>query len=176
MAVLQADTLLNQPDFRSYERAFQMLEQVSGRAGRTGTQGEVMIQTFDPKNFVYTLLRNHDYEGLYCQQIQEREQFHYPPFYRLIILTLKHHDYARLDAASRLLQSRLSGTFGKRCTGIIVPSVARVQNYHVRQIRLSIEVTSNITLAKRLLMEHIRFVQSQPDCRGTVILPDIDPQ
>lgn len=176
VAVLQADTLLNQPDFRSYERAFQMLEQVSGRAGRTGTQGEVMIQTFDPKNFVYTLLRNHDYEGLYRQQIQEREQFHYPPFYRLIILTLKHHDYTRLDAASRLLQSRLSGTFGKRCTGIIVPSVARVQNYHVRQIRLSIEVTSNITLAKRLLMEHIRFVQSQPDGRGTVILPDVDPQ
>ena len=176
VAVLQADTLLNQPDFRSYERAFQMLEQVSGRAGRTGSQGEVMIQTFDPRNFVYTLLRNHDYEGLYRQQIQEREQFHYPPFYRLIILTLKHHDYTRLDAASRLLQSRLSGTFGKRCTGIIVPSVARVQNYHVRQIRLSIEVTSNITLAKRLLMEHIRFVQSHPDGRGTVILPDVDPQ
>ncbi len=176
VAVLQADTLLNQPDFRSYERAFQMLEQVSGRAGRTGTQGEVLIQTFDPKHFVYTFLRNHDYEGLYRQQIQEREQYHYPPFYRLIILTLKHHDYARLDAASRLLQSRLSATFGKRCTGVIVPSVARVQNYHVRQIRLSIEVTSNITLAKRLLMEHIRFVQTQPDCRGTIILPDVDPQ
>lgn len=176
VAVLQADTLLNQPDFRSYERAFQMLEQVSGRAGRTGSQGEVLIQTFDPANFVYALLRNHDYEGLYRQQIQERGQFRYPPFYRLIIITLKHHDYARLDAASRLLQSRLSGTFGKRCTGIIVPSVARVQNYHVRQIRLSVEATANITLAKRLLMEHIRFVQVQPDCRGTIILPDVDPQ
>lgn len=176
VAVLQADSLLNQPDFRSYERAFQMLEQVSGRAGRTGTQGEVLLQTFDPKNFIYMLLRNHDYEGLYRQQIQEREQFHYPPFYRLIVLTLKHHDATRLDAASRLLQTRLTQAFGKRCSGIIVPSVARVQNYLVRQIRLSVEATANIGLAKRLLMEHIRFVQSQPDCRGTIILPDVDPQ
>ena len=80
VAVLQADSLLNTPDFRSYEQAFQMLEQVSGRAGRTGSQGEVMIQTFNPKNPVFEFLKAHDYEGLYRQQIAERELFKYPPY------------------------------------------------------------------------------------------------
>ena len=176
VAVLQADTLINQPNFRSYERAFQMLEQVSGRAGRTGQQGEVIIQTFDPSNPIYTLLQQHDFLTLYQQQIQERQQFHYPPFYRLIILTLKHHNIERLNAAAQLLQQRLTQTFGTRCSVIITPAIARAQNMHILQIRLTIETQSNISVAKRLLQEHITFVQHHPACKGTIILPDIDPQ
>ena len=175
VAVLQADSLLNTPDFRSYEHAFQMLEQVSGRAGRTGSQGEVMIQTFDPKNSLYQHLIQHDYQGLYAEQIAERKAFGFPPYYRMIMLTLKHRDMQRLTAASDMLQQRLQQAFGTRVSGVIVPSVARTQNMYVRQIRLTIEANANITRAKTLLKEHISFVQQQDKCKGTIILPDVDP-
>ena len=175
VAVLQADSLLNMPDFRSYEQAFQMLEQVSGRAGRTGSQGEVMIQTFNPKNPVFEYLKAHNYEGLYKQQIAERELFKYPPYQRLIMLTLRHRDLGRLDAAATLLQQRLQQSFGERVSGVIIPSVTKISNQWVRQIRLRVETTANIARAKALLKEHIAFVQQQDKCKGTIILPDVDP-
>ena len=175
VAVLQADSLLNTPDFRSYEHAFQMLEQVSGRAGRTGSQGEVMIQTFNPKNNLYQHLIHHDYQALYNEQIAERKAFGFPPYHRMIMLTLKHRDIGRLDAASSFLQQRLQQVFGTRVSGVIVPSVARTQNMYVRQIRLTIEATANISRAKEMLREQIYFVQQQNQCKGTIILPDVDP-
>ena len=175
VAVLQADSMLNQPDFRSYEHAFQMLEQVSGRAGRTGSQGEVMIQTFDPKNSLYQHLIAHDYQGLYSEQIAERKAFGFPPYHRMIMLTLKHRDMQRLTAASSMLQQRLQQVFGSRVSGVILPSVARTQNMYVRQIRLTIEANANIVRAKELVREHIGFVQQQSACKGTIILPDVDP-
>ena len=175
VAVLQADSLLNTPDFRSYEHAFQMLEQVSGRAGRTGSQGEVIIQTFDPKNSLYQHLIQHDYQGLYAEQITERKAFGFPPYHRMIMLTLKHRDMQRLTAASDVLQRRLQQAFGTRVSGVIVPSVARTQNMYVRQIRLTIEANANITRAKEIVREQIRWVQQQTQCRGVVILPDVDP-
>ncbi len=175
VAVLQADSLLNQPDFRSYEHAFQMLEQVSGRAGRTGSQGEVMIQTFNVSNPVFTHLQAHDYKALYAQQVMEREWFKYPPFSRLISLTLRHRDLQRLDAAATLLQQRLQQSFGERVSGVIIPAVTKVSNLWVRQIRLRVETNANIARAKTLLKEQILFVQQQEKCKGTIILPDVDP-
>ena len=175
VAVLQADSLLNQPDFRSYEHAFQMLEQVSGRAGRTGSQGEVMIQTFDPKNSLYQHLIAHDYQGLYSEQIAERKAFGFPPYHRMIMLTLKHRDMQRLTAASSMLQQRLQQVFGSRVSGVILPSMARTQNMYVRQIRLTIEATANIARAKEMVREQIRWVLQQTTCKGTIILPDVDP-
>ena len=175
VAVLQADSLLNTPDFRSYEQAFQMLEQVSGRAGRTGRQGEVMIQTFDPKNSLYQHLIQHDYQGLYAEQIAERKAFGFPPYHRMIMLTLKHRDMQRLTAASDMLQQRLQHAFGTRVSGVILPSVARTQNMYVRQIRLTIEANANIARAKEMVREQIMFVQQQTTCKGTIILPDVDP-
>jgi primosomal protein N' (replication factor Y) len=175
VAVLQADSLLNQPDFRSYEHAFQMLEQVSGRAGRTGSQGEVMIQTFDPKNSLYQHLIQHDYQGLYEEQIAERKAFSFPPYHRIIMLTLKHRDMQRLTAASDVLQQRLQQTFGTRVSGVILPSIARTQNIYLRQIRLTIEVNANIARAKEIVREQIQWVQQQTQCKGVVILPDVDP-
>jgi primosomal protein N' (replication factor Y) len=152
-----------------------MLEQVSGRAGRTGSQGEVMIQTFNPKNPVFEHLKAHDYEGLYKQQIAERELFKYPPYQRLIMLTLRHRDLGRLDAAATLLQQRLQQSFGDRVSGVIIPAVTKVSNLWVRQIRLRVETNANIARAKTLLKEQILFVQQQEKCKGTIILPDVDP-
>ena len=175
VAVLQADSLLNTPDFRSYELAFQMLEQVSGRAGRTGSQGEVMIQTFAPKNSLYQHLIQHDYQGLYEEQIAERKAFGFPPYHRMIMLTLKHRDMQRLIAASDMLQQRLQQVFGARVSGVIVPSVARTQNMYVRQIRLTIEANANIARAKEMVREQIILVQQHATSKGTIILPDVDP-
>jgi primosomal protein N' (replication factor Y) len=175
VVVLQADSLINQPDFRSYERAFQMLEQVSGRAGRTGAQGEVMIQTFDPKNPIYTYLKAHDYAALYQQQIADRQLFHYPPYHRLIWLTLRHRDIARLNAAAQQLHQRLQQVFGKRLSGIITPAITRIQNLHVLHLRLTIEANANIANAKNLLSQQILFVQQLTECKGVIISTDVDP-
>ncbi len=175
VAVLNADSMFNQPDFRSYERAFQMLEQVSGRAGRKGAHGEVFIQSFDPAHPVLTYLVNHDYEGLFRSQCEERQLFHYPPFHRLILVTLRHHDLARLEQASLQLQARLFRIFGARVSAVIVPSLERVQNQFIRQIRLRIEAHADFARAKQLLSEQMAAVLTLPDCKGTTILPDVDP-
>lgn len=175
VAVLNADQLLNQPNFRSYEQAYQMLEQVAGRAGRKGQQGEVIIQTFEPDNPVLGYVLHHDYQGLFNSQSTERRIFNYPPFQRLITLILRHHDLHRLENASATLQNRLQQVFGNRVSGVIIPSVARVQNQYIREIRLRIETTANIVRAKSLLIEQIHYTLTLPDCKGTVILPDVDP-
>ncbi|MDY2943585.1 MAG: primosomal protein N' [Paludibacteraceae bacterium] len=175
VAVLSADAMLNQPDFRSYERAYQMLEQVAGRAGRKGQQGEVFIQTFEPQNPVLDYVQRHDYEGLFRTQIAERELFHYPPFYRMTVLVLKHHNLSRLECAARVLLERLRQIFGERVSPVVVPQVSRVRNEYIREIRLRVEATANIRRAKQLLREQITYVQSLPDCKGTAILADVDP-
>lgn len=175
VAVLRADAMLNQPDFRATERAYQMLEQVAGRAGRSEAGGEVLIQTSDPQHPLFTWLSSHDYEALYRQQIQEREAFRYPPFTRMITIYLRHHESSRLETAARTLHERLRGVFGQRCSGIIVPVIARVQNQYSREIVLKIESTANFAKAREMLLAEIRFVQALPNCKGTTILPDVDP-
>ena len=176
VVVLQADSLVNQPDFRSAEHAFQMLEQVSGRAGRTGSAGEVMIQTFDTKNPLFAFLSKHDYRGLYEQQVSEREMFCFPPFHRLIVLSLRHRDVQRLERSSEVLRQALRTVFGERVSGVITPLVARRQNQHIRQLRLRVEQGANVQRAKQMLRERIRAVMQQSDCKGTVVSIDVDPQ
>lgn len=173
VAVLQADQLLNQPDFRSWERGYQMLEQVAGRAGRRGAQGEVMIQTYDPESTVLQLVQHHDYEGLYACQAEERKLFRYPPYYHLISLTLKHRYPDRVATAAMYLQARLQQIFGKRVSEVITPAVSRVQNQHLRQLMLRVEQGANMTEAKRRLAEAIEYVKQQ--CKGTSIIADVDP-
>lgn len=176
VAVLNADPLFNRPDFRSCEHAFQMLEQVAGRAGRKGEQGEVMIQTFDAGHPIFGYLRRHDVEGMFRQQIEERRQFNYPPFCRQIAILVKHHDAAYADHAACLLQQQLVRTFGTRCSAVIVPLVARVQNQHIRRITIRIEANANIRQAKEMILQHICWLKNLKEGRNAMILPDVDPQ
>lgn len=175
VAVLNADPLFNQPDFRAYERAFQMLEQVAGRAGRKETKGEVWIQTFDPANKVLQMVQNHDYQALYNQQIAEREMFKYPPFHRLIRLQLRHHNAAHVQASAMQLQAHLFRIFGTRVSMVIVPPVERLQAYYVRELTLRIEQGANIVEAKRRLREGIDYIFSIPSNKNTKLIIDIDP-
>ena len=175
VAVLQADSLFNQPSFRSYERAFQMLEQVAGRAGRKGQQGEVIIQTFDTGHPVLEYLCRHDTDGFYHWQIQEREQFHFPPFVHLITLTLKHRDEQRVADAAESLRQRLTAAFGNRCSAVMQPSVTRIQNLHIRQIQLRIERNAPVSKGKQMIRQILQEVSLTLPCKGVTVQPDIDP-
>ena len=172
VAVLNADNLFNQPDFRCYERAYQMLEQVSGRAGRKGEQGEVIIQTFDVKNPLFDYVMAHDYERFYTEQIAEREAFNYPPFSRMITIILRHKDVMKVHCAANELQRRLSQVFGKRCSVVIEPGISKIQNLHIRTIQLRIEAKANYGRAKAMLREQ---VQQVPELKNVQVLFDIDP-
>ena len=176
VAVLNADPLLNQPDFRAYERAFQMLEQVAGRAGRKGNKGTVYIQTFDPDNAVLKMVQAHDYHGLYNQQIAERQLFNYPPFYRMITATIRHTDSRRVQTTAQVLQTRLKQIFGPRVSEVIIPSVERIQAYYIREINLRIENSAQVAEAKRRMREAIDYTTTQAACKGVNIITDVDPQ
>ena len=176
VAVLSADMLFNQPDFRNYERAFQMLEQVSGRAGRKGTQGEVIIQTFDPSNPLFKYLAEHNYPLFYEQQIAERQTFNYVPYCRMITIMLRHRNEERVKSAAATLQERLRQVFGQRCSMVIEPSVARIQNLYLRTVQLRIEAKANYARAKQMLQEQVDYVLSLPDCKNVQVLMDVDPQ
>ena len=175
VAVLNADPLFNQPDFRAYERAYQMLEQVAGRAGRKGAQGEVWIQTFDPSNEVLKMVQCHDYQALYEQQITERETFHYPPFYRIIRIQLRDHNAAHVHLAATQLQTYLRQIFAERVSGVIIPSVERVQAYTLRELALRIEQKANSAEAKRRLKEAIEYFVSISSNKSIKIITDVDP-
>ena len=175
VAVLNADPLFNQPDFRAYERAFQMLEQVAGRAGRKGSKGEVWIQTFDTQNAVLGMVQNHDYTTLYNHQIAEREIFHYPPFHRLIRIRMRDHNAARVQAVAMQLQAHLKQVFGTRISAVVIPSVERVQAYTIRELNLRIEQGANIAEAKRRLKESIDYILSNSTNKNVKLIIDCDP-
>ena len=175
VAVLNADPLFNQPDFRAYERAFQMLEQVAGRAGRKGTKGEVWIQTFDTKNAVLSMVKNHDYAALYNQQIAERDMFHYPPFHRIIRIQLRDHNAVRVQSVAIQLQAHLKQVFGARISAVIIPPVERVQAYTIRELNLRIEHGANIAEAKRRLKESIDYILSKSTNKNVKLIIDCDP-
>ena len=175
VAVLNADPLFNQPDFRAYERAYQMLEQVAGRAGRKGTKGEVWIQTFDPSNAVLEMVKQHDYMALYNQQIAERSTFHYPPFHRLIIMQMKDHNGVRVHTYACQLQEYLNRIFGARVSGVAIPPIERVQAYTLRELVVRIEQGANIAEAKRRIREAIDYVSSISTNKNVKTIVDVDP-
>lgn len=175
VAVLNADNLMNVPDFRSYERAYQLLEQVSGRAGRKTEQGEVIIQTRQPDEMMLQYVKNHDFIGFYNSQIAERQTFRYPPYYRLMQIVLKHRDETKVRYIADKLQQLLAQVFGRRVSVVIVPIVAWIQNQHIRQIMLRVESNASFPKAKQLLMEQISAVTQLPDGKTTSIYVDVDP-
>lgn len=176
VAVLSADSLMNQPDFRSYERAYQMLEQVSGRAGRKHEQGEVLIQTNNPENNIIKYVAEHDYLSFYKNQITEREDFKYPPFYRLILLTIKHRDATKAEKVAQMLQEQLSTVFTRRCSRVMQPAISKVKNMYLRQILLKIENDAPFYKAKQLVLKQIQQIKVSAEGKSAVIQVDVDPQ
>lgn len=175
VAILNADQLLNQPDFRAYERAFQLLEQVSGRAGRMHKQGEVIIQTSHATSNIIQQVASHNYAALYHEQNAERKRFHYPPYSRLIQLTLKHREEDTVDAAGKYLAQTLQQLFGTRCSDSVTPITARIQNLYLRQLLLRIETNASIVKAKQLIQNIIEQLRQQTTYKNVTITIDVDP-
>lgn len=176
VGVVNADAIVNIPDFRSAERAFCMLEQVAGRAGRRGdTPGIVAIQTYTPSHPVFPFLVNHDYCGFYEHEIEERRAFGYPPFTRLIYIYLKHRDVNELTAIAVRYAARLRELFGTRVQGPDAPSVARVQNLHIRRIMLKIETNASMTKVKEILHSLKEEMWNAGAIKGAIIYYDVDP-
>lgn len=175
VGVLNADSLLNFPDFRSDERAFNMLEQVAGRAGRRNETGEVFIQTTDPTNRVLEYVRNHDYSGFYQTEIKSRERLLYPPFSRIINIFIKNKNARDADEAALLMANALRSTFGKRVLGPEKPFISRVATWYLQSIMLKIEVAASMSKVKRILRTIYESLARDPRIKSSIVYYDVDP-
>ncbi len=177
VAIVNADAMINQPDFRASERAFNMISQVAGRAGRRQQQGNVIIQTRQPGHPLIPYIVNHDYEGFYESEIEERRKFNYPPFTRLIYIYLKHRDPRALDEISTAYGRRLRELFGNRVFGPEEPAVGRVQTLYIRKIMLKIEVNASMKKVKEILRATFEEMHESrlPAIRSAVVYYDVDP-
>ena len=152
VGILNADTMLNYPDFRAYEHAFMMMAQVSGRAGRKGKRGLVILQTKQPDlPLIHQVVRN-DYVSFYNSQVLERREFHYPPFYRLINIYLRHKDNDLVETAANVLGNRLRQWFGIRLLGPDRPSIAKVKQQNIRKLVLKLENGIDIKKVRKYLL------------------------
>lgn len=175
VGILSADTMMNYPDFRAHERAFQMMAQVAGRAGRKHHKGTVVLQTSDPSHPLIQQVIRHDYEAMYRTQIAERQQFCYPPFFRLIYIYLKHRDEGLLNDLSVRYASLLRNVFGSRVLGPDNPPVARVQSLYIRKIVLKVEVTASMSKVKELLRRVYENMLADERFKSLVLYYDVDP-
>ena len=175
VGILNADNLLNYPDFRAYEQAYMMMAQVSGRAGRKGKQGLVILQTKSPHIPLIQQVVQNDYIGFYRAQIAERQHFNYPPYYRLIYVYLKHRSDAVVETAGIEMASRLRQWFSSRVIGPDKPSIAKVKSLSIRKVILKLELGINmpevrkyLTLAQQQMLQDKRYSSLQ-------IYYDVDP-
>ncbi|WP_338410289.1 primosomal protein N' [uncultured Flavobacterium sp.] len=153
VGILNADNLLNQPNFRAYERAFQMLTQVAGRSGRSEKKGLVLIQTYNLYHNTIQQVLNNDYSSMFKEQIYERENFKYPPFYKLIKLTLKHKDFDKLKEGSLWIYSVLLQNLSIPILGPEEPAISRIRNEYIRTILIKIPKENNLAATKQLIFK-----------------------
>lgn len=177
VTVVNADAMINQPDFRSAERAFNMLMQVAGRAGRRGKRGIVAVQTAQPSHPVIGYLRAHDYAGFYDDELAQRRKFNYPPFTRIIHIYIKHRDPRLLDELAAVHARRLRELFGNRVFGPEEPAVGRVQTLYIRKIMLKVELNASMSKVKEILRSAIEEMHAArlPGIKGAIVYYDVDP-
>ena len=176
VGILNADSMLNYPDFRSYERAYQLMAQVAGRAGRKNKQGLVILQTKSPElPVIHQVIRN-DYEGLYFDQLTERQLFRYPPYYRLIYVYLKHRKESVLEQASDMMAQYLRSALGDRVLGPDKPPVARVQTLYIKKMIVKVEQTASMAKVRDYLLSVQRAIVEDERFRSLLVYYDVEPQ
>ncbi len=175
VGIVSADNLINYPSYRSYERAFQQMTQVSGRAGRHAEGGEVVIQTYCPEHQVIRNVIDADYRALYSEQIEERRVFRYPPFYRMIEITLKHREAETLNAAADWMAVQLRSAFAGRVMGPEYPLVSRVRALYLKVITLRFERSEAIANAKTLIQRIAEDMVKQEPWKRVSVHFDVDP-
>lgn len=175
VGVLDADTMLNQPDFRSYERTFHVLSQVAGRAGRKNHKGRVVLQTRSVDSDIIAQVVGNDYLSMFQAQMEERRIFRYPPFFRLIYVYLRHKDNRVLDSLSQTMASMLREIFGDRILGPDSPPVGRVQSLFIRKIVIKIENGASVSKVRSVLCAIKQQMLHLPSSNGLNIHYDVDP-
>ncbi len=175
VGILNADNLLKYPDFRAHERSFQLMEQVSGRAGRRQKQGRVVIQTSDPDNKIIRMVLRHDYLSMFRSESEERQAFNYPPFCRMIEIGIRHKERSALNYFADMLGNDLRGIFGKRMLGPEYPVISQVQSWYIKNIILKIEKDKAPARAKELIGQAIGRLMREKGSGSLKISIDVDP-
>lgn len=174
VGILNADNLLNQPNFRAYERAYQMMMQVSGRAGRSEKKGKVVIQTYNLYHNTIQQVLGNDYLGMYKEQIYERQNFKYPPFFRLVKLTMKHRDFDKLKEGSLWLYNVLSQNLEMPVLGPEEPAINRIRNEYIRTIMVKIPVHKYLGNTKKNIAKVLKSFEAVPQYRSIKVKVDVD--
>jgi primosomal protein N' (replication factor Y) len=175
VGILNADNMLYQPDFRAFERAYQMMVQVSGRAGRKGARGKVMIQTYNPHHNIIRQVTDNDYDGMYREQLYERHIYKYPPYYRLVRITLKHRDYEKLKDGALWLYNVLSQHLDMPVLGPEEPAVSRIRNEYIRTIMVKIPQGNLLGATKRAIEKIVGSFDAVVQYRAIKISVNVDP-
>ena len=174
VGILNADMMLNFPDFRAHERAFQLMVQVSGRAGRSKKQGKVLIQTYNPYHQILQQVSSTDYAAMYKEQLEDRWQYHYPPYYRLVKITLKHKDYQKVDAGIIWLSKALQNVFREHVLGPSEPAVSRIRNQYIKNVMIKIPPKQSLGKTKKEIDKIKNTFQAVADFRPIRFIIDVD--
>ena len=174
VGIMNADNLLYHPDFRAYERSFQMMAQVSGRSGRSEKQGKVIIQTYTPLHNIIQQVTRNDYESMYKEQVLEREIYKYPPFYKLIKLTLKHRDYEKLKEGSMWLYQVMQQSLPMPVLGPEEPGISRIRNEYIRTIMVKIPAATSIVTTKKTLQKILNSFEAVSVYRSIRVTVNVD--
>lgn len=175
VGIMNADTMLNFPDFRAYERSYQLMAQVAGRAGRRDSRGLVILQTRNVDIPVIHQVTTNNYDGLYAEQVAERELFRYPPFCRLIYVYLRGRDEQAVVRAAEAMAQGMRGYFAHRVLGPESPAVARVHSLHIRKLMLKAESALGVAQVRRYLYEVQHELARQGLLHGVMLYYDVDP-
>ena len=175
VGILNADSMLNVPDFRAYEHAFTMMSQVAGRAGRKGDRGLVILQTKDVEQPIIEQVVTNNWRAFYTQLMAERRLFHYPPFYRLIYVYLKHKDDDRVNTAAIEMGGRLRQWLGARVLGPDKPAVSKVRTFFIRKIMLKLEPGIDMKRVRQCLLLAQRQMEQDKRYSSLQIYYDVDP-
>ena len=174
VGIMNADSLLNFPDFRAHERSFQLLTQVAGRAGRTKKRGKVIIQSYNPNHRILQQVTTSDYLGMFQEQIYEREQYKYPPINRIIKITFKHKDYNKLNDASEWFAKSLRNSFGGNVLGPEYPPVARIRNQYIKNVIIKIGENYSLVKTKNSIKRIEKSFNAISYYRGVRVIYNVD--
>ena len=174
VGIMNADSLLNFPDFRAHERSFQLLTQVAGRAGRTKKRGKVIIQSYNPNHRILQQVTTNDYLGTFQEQIYEREQYKYPPINRIIKITFKHKDYNKLNDAAEWFAKSLRNSFGGNVLGPEYPPVARIRNQYIKNVIIKIGENYSLVKTKNSIKRIEKSFNAISYYRGVRVIYNVD--
>ena len=176
VGIMNADNLLNFPDFRAHERSFQLMLQVAGRSGRTKKRGKVLIQSYNPHHQIIQQVSTGAYKEMYEEQLEDRYQYQYPPFYRLVRLTLKSRDFSKTNEAAEWLARALENVFDRYVLGPEFPPVARIRNEYYKNILIKIPQKQNLGKTKAMITRILKSYQAIGAFRSVRVIVNVDPQ